>query len=75
LKIDFDSLTYRLVLSDVVYLDKASVGPITLRPLEPNAAAGKAIGLVFTQFVQETNGVFYPFKQVTDVVLEVVFVE
>jgi hypothetical protein len=75
LKIDFDSLTYQLVLSDVVYLDKASVGPITLRPLEPNVAAGKAIGLVFTQFVQETNGVFYPFKQVTDVVLEVVFVE
>ena len=75
LTFDFDSLTYQLVLSNVVYLDKASVGPITLSPLEPNVAAGKAIGLVFTQFVQETNGVFYPFKQVTDVVLEVVFVE
>jgi hypothetical protein len=37
-------------------------------------AAGKAIGVVFTQFVQETNGIYYPFKQVTEVVLEVVSV-
>ncbi len=75
LTFDFESLAYRLVVSDAVYLDKASVGNFTLSPLETNMAAGKAIGVVFTQFVQKTNGVYYPFKQVTDVVLEVVSVE
>lgn len=74
LKFDFESHAYRLVVSDAVYLDKGSVGSFTLSPLVPNVAAGKAIGVVFTQFVQETNGVYYPFKQVTDVVLEVVSV-
>ncbi|MFA9215302.1 MAG: hypothetical protein ACEQSR_15920 [Candidatus Methylacidiphilales bacterium] len=74
LKFDFESLAYRLVVSDAVYLDKSSVGSFTLSPLEPNVAAGKAIGVVFTQFVQETNGVYYTFKQVTDVGLEVVYV-
>jgi hypothetical protein len=55
-------------------LDKNIVGNFTLSPLEANVAAGKAIGVVFTQYVQQTNGVYYPFKQVTDVVLEVVSV-
>ena len=74
LKFDFESLAYRFVVSDAVYLDINSVGSFTLSPMETNIAAGKAIGVVFTQFVQETNGVYYPFKQVTDAVLEVVSV-
>ena len=74
LKFDFESLAYQLVVSDAVYLDKNSIGSFTLSPLEPNVAAGKAIGVVFTQFVQEVNGIYYPFKQVTDMVLEVVYV-
>ena len=74
LKFDFKSLAYRLVVSAAVYVDKGSVGSFTLSPLETNVATGKAIGVVFTQFVQETNGVYYPFKQVTDVVVEVVYV-
>lgn len=75
LKFDFETLAYRLVLSDAVYLDRGRVGPMVLPPLETNAAAGKAIGVVFTQFVQERQGVYYPLRQVTEVVLEVVFVE
>ena len=74
LKFNFESLAYWLVVSDPVYLDKASVGSFTLSPSDTNATAGKAVGVVFTQFVQETNSIYYPFKQITDVVLEVVSV-
>lgn len=74
LKFDFESLKYCLVVSDAFYINKTSNGNFTLSPLEQNTAAGKAFGVVFTQFVQETNGVYYPLKQVANVVLEVVFV-
>ena len=74
LRFDFESLSYLLVLSEAVYLDKASTGTFTLSPIEPNLTAGKAVGVVFGQYVQDLNGIYYPFKQVTDVVLEVVYV-
>lgn len=74
LRFDFESLNHRLVLSEAVYLDKASSGTFSLCPIEPNAASGMAIGVVFGQYFQVLNGSCYPFKQATDVVLEVVYV-
>jgi hypothetical protein len=75
LKFDFESLSYQLALSDALYLSKANVGNYTLSPLEPNTANGRTIGVVFIQFMQETNGVYYPLKQLAPTVLEIVFVE
>jgi hypothetical protein len=72
LRFDFDNLSYQLVVSEAVYLDKASAGTYALGPQAPNSATGKAIGVVFAQYVQNVNGVYYPLKQANEVVLEVV---
>jgi hypothetical protein len=74
LKFDFDHSTYKLVVSASVYLDSDSSGAYLLGPLEANPENGTAVGVVFAHYVQQVNGVYYPLQQVSDVVLEVVYV-
>ena len=72
LSLDFETRTSSFSSSDTVYVGSKEVGTITIPAPALVAAEGLKVGVVLVQFVQELNGIFYPLKKETNVVLEVV---
>lgn len=72
LSLDFETRTSSFGSSEVVYLGHNDVGAIAIPAPVPVVAEGLQVGVVLAQFVQELNGIFYPLKKETNVVLEVV---
>jgi hypothetical protein len=74
MSLDFENLTSSFDSSEMVYLVRNDVGTVVLPAPALVAAEGLKVGVVFAQFVQEVNGVFYPLKHEGSVVMEVVSV-
>lgn len=72
LTLDFEKSTSAFGSSESVYLSPTDVGTVALPAPALVAAKGLKVGVVFTRFVQEMNGEFYPLKNENSVVLEVV---
>jgi hypothetical protein len=74
MSLDFENVTSSFGCSEVVYLGRTDVGTIVLPApaLAEAEAEGLKVGVVFAQFVQEVNGVFYPLKHEGSVVMEVI---
>ncbi len=72
--LDFETKTFHFGSSEVQYLSSNAIGTVVLPAPALAVADGLQVGVVFGQFVQEMNGVFYPLKNENSVVLEVVSV-
>jgi hypothetical protein len=72
MSLDFENAISSFGSSDTVYLSRTDVGTVVLPAPALVAAEGLKVGVVFAQFVQEVNGVFYPLKHEGSVVMEVV---
>ena len=72
--LDFDFVSYAdsFVKSAPLVISKSYTGTsLQVAPSVLPEGDGTKVGLVFLRFLQEVNGVFYPFKEADGVVLEV----
>jgi hypothetical protein len=74
LRPDFETMTSSFGCSETIYLSKNDVSLVSIPAPVLADAEGLKVGVVFAQFVQEVNGVFYPLKHEGSVVMEVVSV-
>ena len=70
--LNFENYTSTFGCSDMVYLSPNDLGTIAIPAPALAVSAGTHVGVVFSRFVQEMNGQYYPLKNEKSMVLEVV---